>query len=243
MDCAICLPLHGPGCHASYTNSKGQAVCVFCFDGLPCAAQMRIVKQRRSPHHDPRRFAVIHGEEVAGRRAVLDVVAAEKNPQHREEVPMTVTAPAVAMAPHAVNGANKHNGRASESKPQSPHQAGAPAVTARPIINKHNGHARRRELKAARELAATPGPRIAQPTLIIVKKSRTRPKGGDSDRGFYLRFADPAEKARVKAAADKYGLAMNTFAKAATLRFVSSDANPAMLVSIVPEERRAMAGD
>ena len=69
---------------------------------------------------------------------------------------------------------------------------------------------------------------IAKP--VSIASGRKREPGGDSDRGFYLRLGDeangPANKAKVKAAADKLGIPMNKFAAAATMRFVDSGLNP-----------------
>lgn len=56
-----------------------------------------------------------------------------------------------------------------------------------------------------------------------------RRKGGDSERGLYVRFKNPAAKALVKAAADKTGVSMNSYIEAATLDWVKEGkelANP-----------------
>lgn len=41
MDCDRCLKVHGPGCAASFTRA-GQALCVFCADGIVCPTQRKI---------------------------------------------------------------------------------------------------------------------------------------------------------------------------------------------------------
>jgi hypothetical protein len=88
MDCARCLKAHGPGCPAAVTVD-GEAVCVFCLDGLACPVAMRILKQIRSPLHDPRKFAVAHSKEVTA------AAAARKKSLSQEDqnVMATVTAP------------------------------------------------------------------------------------------------------------------------------------------------------
>lgn len=53
-----------------------------------------------------------------------------------------------------------------------------------------------------------------------VARMPSRPKGGDSDRGLYVRFDSPAMKAKVKAAADKTGVSMNAYIVAATFDWV-----------------------
>lgn len=46
--CEVCFPIHGPGCAPSYRDEKGRAVCVFCFDGVPCPRQLEILKEARA---------------------------------------------------------------------------------------------------------------------------------------------------------------------------------------------------
>jgi hypothetical protein len=54
-DCSKCLRLHGTDppagvfpCKASQTDEKGQAVCVFCADNLPCPLQIRRLAQSKA---------------------------------------------------------------------------------------------------------------------------------------------------------------------------------------------------
>jgi hypothetical protein len=64
MDCENCIRIHGGGCPSAFLDGDGKPICVFCADEIPCPHQQRIVKQLRSPHHDPKRFALAHSEQV-----------------------------------------------------------------------------------------------------------------------------------------------------------------------------------
>jgi hypothetical protein len=45
-NCEVCLQIHGEGCAASYRDSQGRAVCVFCADSLLCPKMMQILKRK-----------------------------------------------------------------------------------------------------------------------------------------------------------------------------------------------------
>jgi hypothetical protein len=46
--CEPCFRIHGEGCEASYRNEKGEQICVFCEDGIPCPLQLKILRQTRA---------------------------------------------------------------------------------------------------------------------------------------------------------------------------------------------------
>jgi hypothetical protein len=59
---------------------------------------------------------------------------------------------------------------------------------------------------------------------VATRSRRKRPKGGDSDRGLYVRFENPAVKAKVKAAAKKRDVSMNAYIVDATLAVMNAAA-------------------
>lgn len=338
MECQRCFPIHGPGCPASYLDSEGHAVCVWCADGLPCAAQLRILKQVRSPNHNPLRFAVIHAENVDA----VAVAAGRKPAQPQEDDRVTIAAVTPRNGNGASNGKHKNNGGENQRRLRAARQAttkpaaltaDAPAYVSEPStpsaqlrgpygsalstvcrepgcgategLSARTGFCREHRFVSRkaygrpetatdvrRRAAAEPQPETPQPEVTpaaeaalaaaarrerrgnfderdrsgrfqapaeapavrvaVAEKKRDRRKGGDSDRGFYLRLGNeaegPANKAKVKAAADKLGIPMNKFAAFAAMRFVESGVDPALPVTIIPagnelELAPAMAGD
>jgi hypothetical protein len=77
---------------------------------------------------------------------------------------------------------------------------------------------------------------------VPVSIATGRRRGGDSDRGLYVRFENPAIKAMVKAAADKTGVPMNSYIVAATLDWVKDEIKLANPKDAAAAERVAAAG-
>jgi hypothetical protein len=102
----------------------------------------------------------------------------------------------------------------------------------------HSDVRKKPSAKARAVKAKIHGTRAEKPVSI----ASGRRKGGDSDRGLYVRFENPTVKALVKAAADKTGVAMNSYIVAATLDWVAKSKELANPKDAAAAERVIAAG-
>lgn len=98
----------------------------------------------------------------------------------------------------------------------------------------------------AKAVAGARKPMVKASTRAEKKKpvsiAAGRAKGGDSDRGLYVRFESPAVKATVMAAAAKTGVSMNAYIAAATLDWVEKKKELANPKDAAATERVAATG-
>ena len=64
--------------------------------------------------------------------------------------------------------------------------------------------------------------------VSAARASGSGPRSGDSDRGLYVRFENPAAKAVVAGYAEKAHISMNGFIVAATLKMIEENWQPEM---------------
>ncbi len=86
-----------------------------------------------------------------------------------------------------------------------------------------HAHAKATRAKAFRKKAAAPKAIATRKPPVSIRTGLKGPRGGDSDRGLYVRFDTPAVKAQVKAAAEAQTppVSMNAFIVVAALDWVA----------------------